>query len=67
MGWFRRHVSPAPQAAWEGPFAPPAPTGRATFNPMVRTAAELTAPPVESAPQVASAPPAAAASSSAAA
>jgi hypothetical protein len=42
MGWLRNRVERAPEAAWEGPFAPPAPTGRATFNPMVKTAAELT-------------------------
>ncbi len=67
MGWFRKHVSPASQAAWEGPFAPPAPSGRAIFNPMVRTAGELSGHPAEETTLVTAPPPAAAAASSAAA
>ncbi len=42
---FHRQRMPAQQtAAWEGPFAPPAPSGPVVINPMVRTAAELVAP-----------------------
>ena len=66
MGWFHKRVERAPEAAWELPFAPPAPTMRATFNPMVKTAAELTAHPDDVAPAATGAPPAAAASSAAA-
>ena len=43
MSWLRKRLErPSEPAAWEGPFAPPAPTGQPRFHPMLRTAAELT-------------------------
>ena len=43
MSWLRNRLERRTEpAAWEGPFAPPAPTGQPRFHPMLRTAAELT-------------------------
>jgi hypothetical protein len=50
MTWFRfRNVAEraSQTEAWTGPFAPAPPTGSAKFDPMVRTAAQLAASPVE--------------------
>jgi hypothetical protein len=51
MGRFRRQVEQTRESApWDGPFAPPAPSGPPSFNPMVKTAAELVGRPEELAP-----------------
>jgi hypothetical protein len=64
MGWFRdKPDRDAAIAPWAGPFGPPASAEATKFNPMVRTAAELTAHHDEA---PASAPPAAAAPAAAA-
>ncbi len=64
MGWFHDKSDRTQETApWAGPFGPPPSAGATKFNPMVRTAAELTAPHDE---VPASAPPAAAAPAAAA-
>jgi len=53
MGRFRKQVDqPAQSAPWDGPFAPPPPSGTPRFNPMVKTAAELAGHHEEVAPVV---------------
>jgi hypothetical protein len=48
MGWFRKQgVQAHETAAWDGPFAPPAPGGRPRFHPALKTAAQLVPSPVE--------------------
>ena len=42
MSWLRNRQRPSEPAAWEGPFAPSAPTGQPRFHPMLLTAAQLT-------------------------
>jgi hypothetical protein len=59
MSWLRNRQRPSEPAAWEGPFAPPAPTGQARFHPMLRTAAELTGHPDQDQVPATSADPAA--------
>jgi len=60
MGWLHSKVEhPETSAPWEGPFAPPPPAGKPTFNPMVKTAGELA--PEAGAPAVPVAPATAAA------
>jgi hypothetical protein len=61
MGRFRKQVQqPRQSAPWDGPFAPPAPSGPPRFNPMVKTAAQLAGSHEEAQPAVAPAASAAA-------
>ena len=43
MRWLRHRAGRSEQAAWAEPFGPPPAASAVTINPMVKTAAELTA------------------------